>query len=62
MSGKHTSRNPSGVTKSKPIALRLLPPERKDADRVARKRGLTDSALAREAFLRGLPLVESEAA
>jgi hypothetical protein len=62
MSGKHTSRNPGGVTKSKLISLRLQPQERAQAERVAAKKGLTRSALARQAFLKGLPLIESEAA
>jgi hypothetical protein len=62
MSGKTVSRNPSGVTKSKIIALRLRPTERARADRVAADKGLTRSALARRAFLKGLPLVDSESA
>lgn len=62
MSVKSPSRNPAGVVKVKPIALRLMPQERAKAERIAVKKGLTRSALARQAFLKGLPLVESEAA
>lgn len=62
MSGKATSRNPAGLVKNKPIALRLMPQELSNAERVAVKKGMTRSALARQAFLKGLPLVEFEPA
>lgn len=51
------SRNPAGIATKKPIALRLMPTELADAERIARRLNLTRSALAREAFLAGLPLV-----
>lgn len=55
-------RNPEGLDKKKPIALRLMPNERADAERISRESNVSMSRLAREAFLKGLPLVSSSAA
>lgn len=52
------SRNPAGIVTGKPIALRLMPEELAEAERIARKQGLSRSALARKAFMVGLPIVE----
>lgn len=55
-------RNPDGLATQKPIALRLMPNERADAERISRESNVSMSRLAREAFLKGLPLVSSSAA
>lgn len=60
MSAKSPARNPDGLVKAKPIALRLMPEELDDAKRVATKYRITRSALARKAYLAGLPLVEKQ--
>lgn len=57
MQKQHHSRNPAGIVTTKPIALRLMPGERIEADRIAAERNVSRSALAREAYLKGLPLV-----
>lgn len=57
MQKPHNSRNPAGIVKTKPIALRLMPGELKDAERIAAERNVSRSALAREAYLKGLPFV-----
>jgi hypothetical protein len=57
MQKQHHSRNPAGIVKAKPIALRLMPSELADAARIATERKISRSALAREAYLKGLPLV-----
>lgn len=57
MKHKHPSRNPAGIVTAKPIALRLMPGELDDAERIAAERNVSRSALAREAYLKGLPLV-----
>lgn len=57
MKHKHPSRNPAGIVTTKPIALRLMPSELTDAARIAAERNVSRSALAREAYLKGLPLV-----
>ena len=59
MNKPHT-RNPSGVAKVKPIALRLLPEERSQAERLAKESGHSASAIARKAYLKGIPLVSAE--
>lgn len=51
------TRNPKGVTKEKPIALRLKKDERLAAEKLAGEKKITLSALARDAFLAGLPLI-----
>lgn len=58
MKQQTSSRNPAGIVKEKPIALRLMPKELADAERIASKQGLSRSALARKAFILGLPLVD----
>lgn len=55
-----SSYNPDGVVTEKPIALRLLPNERKRAEKVAQKHGLSRGALARLAFNAGLPIIEQQ--
>lgn len=59
MKQTHT-RNPSGVVKVKPIALRLLQEERDQAERLANESGHSASAIARKAYIRGLPLIAEE--
>ena len=51
-------RNPAGIEIRRPIALRLMPQEREDAERVAAKLNISLSNLARQSFLEGLPIVE----
>jgi len=55
-----TTWNPKGVSKAKPIALRLLPDEEIEAAAVAEERHQTKSAMAREAYLLGLPLLKAQ--
>ena len=50
-------RNPDGLITDKPIALRLMPDERAEAERIADHLCMTLSCLARLAFLAGLPSV-----
>lgn len=56
----HTTRNPVGVSKGKPIALRLLPAEEVEAGLIATERHQSKSAMAREAYLIGLPLLKAQ--
>jgi hypothetical protein len=51
------TRNPEGLDKKHPIALRLMPEERIEAERIALNEGLTMSALARNAYLKGLAVL-----
>jgi hypothetical protein len=55
------TRNPHGVAEVKPIALRLLPEEREAAEKLSEELGCSKSMLARDAYLKGLPLVIAEA-
>lgn len=55
-----TTWNPTGITKSKPIALRLLPEEKIEAVSLAKKRHQSESAMARQAYLLGLPLLKKQ--
>jgi len=57
---QHTTRNPEGVSKGKPIALRLLPAEEVEATSLSKKRHQSKSAMAREAYLLGLPLLKEQ--
>lgn len=50
-------RTPDGVDYTKPIALRLMPNERRQAEQLSRRCGKTMAAFAREAYLAGLPLI-----
>lgn len=52
-------RNPHGLVKKSPIALRLMPDELENARRVSTDIQISMSRLAREAFIKGLPLVIS---
>lgn len=54
------SYNPSGLDTKRPIFLRLMPDERREAERVAADAGISKSNLARQAYLKGLPLVCEE--
>ena len=60
MKAATTNWNPTGVVKSKPIALRLLPEEEKEAISVAKNRHQSKSAMARQAYLLGLPMLKSQ--
>jgi hypothetical protein len=57
MKHKHTSRNPAGLATSKPIALRLMPDELADAQRISSEQGLSKSALGRQCYLAGKELL-----
>lgn len=57
---KSTKRNPDGLEKNKPIALRLMPEERENAERIAMQFNISQSLLARKAYLHGLPFVTAE--
>ncbi len=46
--------NPDGLATGKPIALRLMPNELKQAERLAKKSGCSRSFLARRLFLIGM--------
>lgn len=46
--------NPDGLATGKPIALRLMPNELKQAERLAKKSGYSRSFLARRMFLIGM--------
>lgn len=52
---KHTptSRNPSGLVTAKPIALRLMPAELKDAERIAAEQHCSLASHARRCYLAG---------
>lgn len=52
-----TKRNPEGLAKKSPIALRLMPEELANAKRVSTEINTSLSCLARAAYLKGLPLV-----
>ena len=52
-----TTRNPIGIVKRKPIALRLTADELAEAERAAKVTGCSKSLLGRKAFLLGLPLL-----
>ena len=54
---KPKTYNPPGLVTSKQINLRLMPDELKQAEAVAAGAGISKSNLARQAFLKGLPLV-----
>lgn len=53
-------RTPKGVFDTKPIALRLMPEEREEADIMAKQAGKTRAAFARETYLAGLALIRSK--
>lgn len=57
---KAAQYNPRGLESKRPINLRLMPAERAEAVRIAAQAGISQSKLAREAYLRGLPFVEAE--
>lgn len=50
-------RTPDGVDYLKPIALRLMPKERIQAEVESKRLNKTKSAFAREAYLLGLPFL-----
>lgn len=54
---KRSAYNPAGLVTKKPISLRLMPAELQEAGRIAATLGISMAKLAREAYLRGLPLV-----
>lgn len=62
MSAHAQTRNPHGVADVKPIALRLLPEERDQAEQLSQQADCSMSSLARSAYLKGLPLVIEELA
>lgn len=55
------SRNPAGIVKAKPIALRLMPDERAEAIRIANEQGYSLSAHGRECYLLGKKILLSSA-
>lgn len=50
-------RSPHGVDSKKPIALRLMPDELKQAECLSKQLGLSKATFARKAYLVGVPLV-----
>jgi len=50
-------RNKNGLDYAKPIALRLMPEERANAERLSKQLGRTKSAFARDAYLAGVELI-----
>lgn len=50
-------RNQSGLNYKSPIALRLMPAEREQAELLSKRLGKTKSAFAREAYLAGLQII-----
>lgn len=57
MPNQNTRRPKTVLVKDLPIALRLMPKELEDAQRIASEMGVSKSKLARLAFLAGLPLL-----
>lgn len=57
---KPSTYNPPGLVTRKPINLRLMPDELREADRISAAAAISKSNLARKAYLRGLPLVAEE--
>lgn len=57
---KRTAYNPDGLVTDRPINLRLMPDELSQAERMAADAGISKANLARQAFLKGLPLVAEE--
>ncbi|HJW24549.1 MAG TPA: hypothetical protein VJ576_06585 [Rhodocyclaceae bacterium] len=57
---KRSAYNPAGLVTKRPISLRLMPSELQEAERIAATLGISMAKLAREAYLRGLPLVCTE--
>jgi hypothetical protein len=62
LSSSRNDRNPPGVVIERPIALRLMPEELDKATRLAKTIGCSKAALARRAYLAGLPLVAADVA
>lgn len=56
---EHTKRNPDGLVTQKPIALRLMPEELREAESLASQAGISKSNLARQAFNAGLETVKN---
>ncbi len=52
--------NPSGLVTKKPIFLRLMPDELQQAEAASSAAGMSKSAFARAAYLKGLPLILSD--
>lgn len=50
-------RNQPGLNYKSPIALRLMPAEREQAELLSKRLGKTKSAFAREAYLAGLQII-----
>ena len=57
---KTQTYNPVGVVTNKPISLRLMPEELSENGRIASEAGISRANLARQAYLKGLPLVIEE--
>ena len=57
---KRSTYNPAGLVTKRPISLRLMPRELEEAERIAATAGISMAKLAREAYLRGLPLICKE--
>lgn len=57
MEHKVPSRNPAGIEKDKPIALRLMPDERKAALAMSKVKGQSGSSFARMCYLAGFNLL-----
>lgn len=57
---KPIAYTPDGVVTKRPINLRLKPAELNEAERIAAEAGISKANLARQAFLKGLPIVVDE--
>jgi hypothetical protein len=54
---RQRKNNIYGLDYKRPIALRLMPEERLDADRLSKQFGKSNSAFAREAYLAGVQII-----
>ena len=60
MTQQTRSRNPTGIEKDKPIALRLMANERKEAIAMSKVKKQSQSAFARVCYLAGFNLLFGE--
>lgn len=59
MHTKQSQYNPRGLDTKKPIQLRLMPKERADIIQLAETLNVSQSSLARRAYLAGIETVKS---
>lgn len=53
------TRNPRGLVKNRPIALRLMPDELVEAEQLSTLYHSSESAFARLAYLKGIELIKA---